>query len=78
MHRVFFDSNDGGHGHGYMLSLPKSLEDLAAIGGDLVEGLRVVIYMPRELEMEADLSFSATDGCWVAHPVEETLVHLDT
>ncbi len=75
MHRVFFDTNEGSHHHGYDLHLPSSIEDLQKIGDELRDGLRVAIYMPEELEMEALLSFKEESDYWIAIPVEGTIKH---
>jgi hypothetical protein len=77
MHRIFFDTNEGTHAAGYELRLPASIADLAALGDELREGLRVVIVMPDELEMQADLSFDRESGYWIAAPVSGTIKYLD-
>ena len=73
MHRVFFDSNEGGYETGYLLWLPLSRSDLAEIGPDLKNGLRVIIYMPEELEFEAELVFDDQSDCWKAMPVKAVM-----
>lgn len=66
--------------HGYHLIFENSKADLAALGGELREGLLVQLYMPDELEVLATLSFEK-DGpfgeSWIGKPIEETLVPLD-
>ena len=72
MHRIMFDTNDGNDQFGYELKFADSLKDIAAIGDDLRDGLRVVIYMPHELEMEAVLKFDPKAGIWLGFPVAGT------
>jgi len=67
-----FDTNDGDGQFGYQLVFADSLKDLAAIGDDLRDGLRVIIYMPQELEMEAVLKFDPKAGIWLGLPVAGT------
>jgi hypothetical protein len=77
LHRVFFDTNAAGMIQGYWLGFDQSQKDLDALSDELREGLRVTIYMPNELEMEAILSFDSTDTVWCAEPIEGTIVYLD-
>lgn len=65
MHRVYFDENEQ-IGDGYALWLPTSKADLALIGPELRDGLRVVIEWTGECEMEATLGFDANWATWVA------------
>ena len=72
MHRVFFDSNTGGQETGYPLIFDQSLKDLALIEEtSLKEGLHVIIYMPHELEAEAELFYDREFRVWRARPVSE-------
>jgi hypothetical protein len=73
LHRIFFDSNDGSYDRGYELDLPRSIEDLARIGGELKDGLHVLIYMPNELEMEAILTYDSVQERWMASPIHGTV-----
>jgi hypothetical protein len=75
LYRVCFDTNDIAEGGSYDLCLQRSREDLAAIGDKLCDGLRVVIYMVGELEMEAALYFDAELKHWTATPIEGTTKH---
>lgn len=75
--RVFFDSNTGTRDGGYMLVFAKSREDLNAVGDGLNDGLKVLIYMPHELEAEAILRFDHEYDCWIAKPVNDTWRQLD-
>ena len=73
LHRVFFDSNLGDDVGGYPLLFDQSKRDLVAIGDELREGLRVIIYMPDELEVEAILRRGniCEQECWVGVPIGE-------
>jgi DNA-binding MarR family transcriptional regulator len=70
-----FDSNDAVDNDVYWLGFTRSREDLAAIGGELREGLRVVIYMTDELEMEALLAFDPDRRVWLARGERGTVRH---
>jgi hypothetical protein len=73
MYRIYFDSNDGSPTRpGYSLHLSASKADLAHIPGGPREGMRVVIYMTGELEMEAVLAFDLSSNIWMALPIEGT------
>jgi len=69
--RIYFDTN-AGDGARYDLGLRGSLEDIAPISDQLQDGMRVVIYMTGELEMEATLEFDQKYGRWMARPIEGT------
>jgi len=71
LHRIYFDTN-AGDGARYDLGLRGSLEDIAPISDQLQDGMRVVIYMTGELEMEATLEFDQKYGRWMARPIEGT------
>jgi hypothetical protein len=74
MHRVYFDTNEASFEDGtcrYELRLSASVRDLASIA-DKHDGMRVIVYMTGELEMEAALEFDAQEGCWMARPIEGT------
>jgi hypothetical protein len=75
LRRTYFDTNEA-YGTGddirYDLSLRRSLEDIAVMSDQLQEGMRVIIYMTGELEMEATLEFDLKYGRWMAQPVEGT------
>jgi len=73
--RVWFSGNDRAAINLYGLWLPRSVADLERLGGELREGLRVIIHEPGELEMEAILSYSPEFEAWVARGDEDTLVY---
>lgn len=73
MYRVYFDSNNGNMEWGYNLNLEASRNDLALIGKHICNGLRVIIYMPDELEMEAEIEYLSKLKYWKAIPIEGTM-----
>lgn len=73
--RVFFDTNSG-NGAGYWMSFKQSVEDLAHIP-HLYEGMRVLLYMPEEVEVEAMLTGTSDRRTMVAVPIEGTWRILD-
>ena len=75
MERVFFDSNTAGEG-GYWLCLPLSLADLDQIA-DKHDGMRVLLCMPKELELQAELFYDAARELWVGRPIEGAVRLLD-
>src|SRR5713101_1385458 len=81
IHRISFDTNeiifDSPTEARYDLSFPTSVAELAQIGADLRDGLRVIIYMPDELEMEAALVFDRERDAWTARPIAGTTTYLD-
>lgn len=80
--RIFFDTNEGSMAYGYWLGFERSKKDLNAVGPVLAEGLKVTIYMPKELEMRATLRLGedlsgSTDPSWWADPIPDTIRYLD-
>jgi hypothetical protein len=76
MHRIYFDTNEGVE-NGYGLWLPTSKEDIGRIPDGPQDGMRVIIYMTGELEMEAVLAFMPERGAWIARPVPGTTKYLE-
>ena len=76
LHRVFFDSNNSLDEVRYDLGLPASMRDLSRIP-ELRDGMRVIICMPNELEMEAVLEYDKALGRWGATPIDDTIRYLD-
>jgi hypothetical protein len=72
MHRIYFDTNSGTETGGYGLWFDQSINDLSLIPGGPQDGMRVVIYMSGEGEMEAALRYDGGRKCWTAVPVEGT------
>jgi hypothetical protein len=77
--RVYFDTNERPPGPDrYGLWLSASKEDLARIPGGPREGMRVIIYMDGELEMEAVLIFHSEWKAWTAQPIPGTTKYLES
>ena len=72
MHQIYFDTNEGPDNARYGLWLRRSLEDIEPIAHELRDGLRVIIYMTGELEMEAVLEFDEKLNAWMARPIAGT------
>jgi len=75
MYRVYFDTNEG-VAEGYGLWLNASMKDLSRIPDGPEEGMRVIIYMTGELEMQATLKFAREQNCWIALPIPGTTTYL--
>ena len=48
---------------------PRSVDDLAEIGGALREGIVVTLRDPTSRTLEATLRFQAEVNCWTAYPL---------
>jgi hypothetical protein len=72
MYRVYFDGNEGTADGRYGLWLAPSIHDLSLIPGGPRNGMRIVIYMTGEGEMEAILQYDDAWNGWTARPVEGT------
>jgi hypothetical protein len=69
--RIYADFNNGEAGSDRVaLDCPGSLRDLAQAANDLASGLRIMLYVPDELEVEAVLEF---DRIWWARPDGSTI-----
>jgi hypothetical protein len=75
LHRIYFDTNDQLAKDFYDLSLSRSQEDLARIDEAERAGLRVVIYMTGELELQTILEFDKEAQRWGARAVKGTTIH---
>lgn len=76
MYRIYFDTNEGVKGD-YGLWLSASKKDLDRIPNGPQDGMRVIIYMTGELEMEAILAFMPEHAAWMARPVPGTIKYLE-
>ena len=73
MYRIFFDTNSCDERGRYSLSIAGALKDIEPIADQLFEGLKIIIYMGDELEMQAVLTFDASSRAWMADPISETI-----
>jgi hypothetical protein len=72
--RIFADFNgQDEHGRAW-LNLARSLEDMAGHEALLLDGARVLLYVPDDLEVEANLVF---DRAWLGVPDYTTIRYLD-
>ncbi|WP_024513483.1 hypothetical protein [Bradyrhizobium sp. ARR65] len=77
MYRIYFDANERVE-DGYGLWLNASKEDMGRIPNGPQDGMRVIIYMTGELEMEAILAFMPEHAAWTARPVPRTTKYLES
>jgi hypothetical protein len=76
VHRIYFDTNEGDEDDRFDLGIPGSLKDIAPIADNLRDGMRVVLYMTDELEVEAILEFEPKYGHWLARADWSTIKYL--
>lgn len=74
MIRIYADFNSVDEGGRVWLNTVAALTDIAAYQGALTDGMRVMLYVPGELEVEATLVF---DRIWNGIPDWATLHCLD-
>jgi hypothetical protein len=74
MIRIYADFNNCAEDGRVRLNTMGSLEDIEKHKDLIKEGLRVVLYTPNELDIEAVLCF---DGIWYGVPDADTLVYTD-
>ena len=70
-HRIYFDANSR-DGDCFDLSVKGSLDDIKPIAADLRAGMRVTLYQPGELEVEAILEFDHERRTWIGRAVKGT------
>jgi hypothetical protein len=68
MYRVFFDSNAGNATVGFILWFDQSRRDIENIKLEDRDGANVILYMPDELEISAELRYDACLGFWRGFP----------
>ena len=76
MYRIFFDTKSCDERGRYSLGIAGAMKDIEPIADHLFEGLRVIIYIGDELEMQAVLTFDASSRVWMADPISETIKYL--
>jgi hypothetical protein len=74
MIRIYADFNNVAEDGKVELNTVGSLRDIAANSAELREGLRVMLYMTDEFDVEAVLCF---DRIWLGVPDYTTLVYTD-
>jgi hypothetical protein len=73
--RIYFDTNSADEDFRYKLDMVGSLRDIKRLGDVLRPGIRVLLYMPDEVEVEATLEFDEAQHRWLGRPDWDT-VHL--
>ena len=74
--RIYFDTNDMAESGAYALNIGGSLEDIRRLGDSLLPGMRVLLYMTDELEVEATLEYDSQHHYWLGRADMSTLRHL--
>ena len=74
--RIYFDTNDQAVGGAYSLNIAGSLEDIRRLGDSLRPGMRVLLYMTDELEVEAILEYDSQYQHWLGRADMSTLHYL--
>jgi hypothetical protein len=75
--RIYFDTNETGAQAGtFDLGIPGSVRDIQRLGDSLRPGMRVLLYMTDELEVEATLEYDNISKRWLGHADLSTLHHL--
>ena len=74
MLRIYADFNNTGEDDRVRLNTVGSLRDLRALEGQLADGLRVILYMTDEFEVEGTLVF---DTIWNGIPDWSTIKYAD-
>jgi hypothetical protein len=67
--RVFFDGNAGDPEDGFLLIFDRSKSDLESIEAPLHDGMKIVMYDPGQVEVEAKLKFDQDMNCWRGIPI---------
>ena len=71
--RIYFDSNAATEDGRYILSVAGSSRDIRSLGDSLRPGMRVLLYMTDELEVEATLELDSERQIWLGLPDDSTL-----
>ncbi len=63
--RIYFDTNEQDDSGAYLLSVFGAQEDIKRLGDSLHPGIRVLLYMTDELDVEATLEYDSVYDCWL-------------
>jgi len=74
--RIYFDTNALAECGAYWLHTAGSLEDIQRLGHSLLPGMRVLLYMTDELEVEATLEYDGQHRHWLGRADMSTLRYL--
>lgn len=75
LYRIYCDGNAVDERGRFDLGIRGSLRDIEPIADKLQEGMRVVLNMEDEIEMEATLEFDPKHNQWWAQPIKDTKKH---
>ena len=75
--RIYFDTNEMDESGAYSLSIFGAQEDIRRLGDSLRPGMRVLLYMADELEVEATLEYDTKYQCWLGRADISTLRYLE-
>jgi len=75
--RIYFDTNESEDTDLFNLSIPGSLKDIHGLSDSLRPGLRVLLYMTDDLEVEATLEYDNVYKRWLGRADWTTIRHLD-
>lgn len=76
-YRIYADANDRNADGDYFLIFEDSKRQLVAMGVALGEGARVILNVQDEYEVEAVLTRSEADECWMGRADYKTIRYLD-
>jgi hypothetical protein len=68
MPRIYADENDKTQDDCYMLHSAASLRDIERYQGQLLSGMRVLLNVQDEFEVEAILQYDAAKKMWLGQP----------
>ena len=76
--RIYFDTNDRDDSgpEAYSLNISGAQKDIQRLGDSIHPGMRVLLYMTDELEVEAILQYNSQYQYWVGHADMSTLHYL--
>ena len=74
--RIYFDTNEQDDSGAYLLSVFGAQEDIRRLGDSLHPGMRVLLYMTDELEVEATLEYDSQYHYWLGRADMTTLRYL--
>lgn len=74
--RIYADANDQTEDGGYMLVFEESRRNIADFGAAISPGVRVILNVQDELEMEATLGYDDQNQIWIGYPDYSTIRYL--
>ena len=74
--RIYFDTNELDDSGAYSLSVFGAQKDIKRLGDSLHPGMRVLLYMTDELEVEATLEYDGVYKRWLGRADWSTIRYL--